>query len=223
MGLQFYPPKGDHDFGARGLRAEALAAGFGAQVLLDYPHRSSAKKWVVVVDSAGGEAPRREAPRQWCALCWPVVAGCCALQRGGACQGSVRSRAEQHHADVALRLARCGRRLLSADEGPAAARVRERLEAELHPLHRHLALGLARLLQQEALALGPSEAKRRRLEGAEEDAAPGTQAAPTRTELRAAICARLPSVLQVLHTAPDVKWTLPTPPLAKAVPELHEL
>lgn len=239
MGLQFYPPKGDHDFGARGLRTEALAAGFTAKVLLDYPHRSSAKKWVLVTLDAGdgqttrvaGDSLRHDthAESEWCALCWPVVAGRCALQHLGVGNGSVRTRAEQHHADVALRLARCGRRLLpSAQELEKAAMVRARLEAELHPLHRDLALGLAQLLEEPHIAENafPSEAKRQRVEEADgggasqETAAPP---APTRTELRAAICAQLPGVLQVLHTAPDVKWTLPPPPLAKAVLELHDL
>lgn len=241
MGLQFYPPKGDHDFGARGLRTEALAAGFTAKVLLDYPHRSSAKKWVMVTsDAEDGKdpgVPRMHTPRpdahaesEWCALCWPVVAGRCALQHQGVGSGSVRARAEQHHADVALRLARCGRRLLpSAEELEKAAMVRARLEAELHPLHRHLALGLAQLLEEPHVTSPSlaSDAKRQRVEKAGGDAASrepaAPPAAPTRTELRAAICARLPGVLQVLHTAPDVKWTIPPPPLAKAVPELTDL
>lgn len=233
MGLQFYPPKGDHDFGARGLRTEALAAGFAAKVFLDYPHRNTAKKWVLVTsDAEDCNALRYEAhaESEWCALCWPVVAGRCALQHRGVGSGSVRTRAEQHHADVALRLVRCGRRLLPSaeEELEKAAMVRARLEAELHPLHRHLALSLAQLLEEPHVADPGTacEAKRQRVEEPGEKVVRELTAPPaasTRTELRAAICARMPGVLQVLHTTPDVKWTIPPLPLAKAVPELADL
>ncbi|CAE8587005.1 unnamed protein product, partial [Polarella glacialis] len=89
MALQFYPPKGDHDFGARALVDASRAEGFDADVVLDFPHRGTAKKWVLVaqappaldVDSRNFEVSKSSLRRQgqpaWCALCWPVVAGCC--------------------------------------------------------------------------------------------------------------------------------------------------
>lgn len=91
VALQFYPPKGDADFGARCLRNAALDAGFSAHVVLDYPHRSAAKKWVLVatrecahVSAAGIAVPievkDQRAKDPWCALCWPLVAARCALQ-----------------------------------------------------------------------------------------------------------------------------------------------
>ncbi|CAE8654266.1 unnamed protein product, partial [Polarella glacialis] len=51
MALQFYPPKGDHDFGARALVDASRAEGFDADVVLDFPHRGTAKKWVLVAQA----------------------------------------------------------------------------------------------------------------------------------------------------------------------------
>lgn len=265
LAFQFYPPKGDPGFGARSLLTAARAAGFAAEVFLDYPHNNGAKKWVLVAKPPSDEEPCIRAEERscpcvgagklsrrhrmqgsacwtddaWCALCWPVVMARCALlgtadfplctEEGMA---AILARAEQRHIDVALRLARCGRRLRSAND-PGAGAVRRRLEQELQPLQRELAAVLAAALDGPSVGGAELEAhlmasgstgdvpslKRVRPEDAETD--PLVQsttreqaAAPLgKAELRSAIMGRLTEVLEILHTPPSERWTAPPPPL----------
>jgi len=261
LALQFYPPKGDADFGARSLLLAARAAGFSAEVVLDFPHKGSARKWVLVAQAARSPGCAEGAcadpkplanvdgigPVVWCALCWPVVAARCSLLLAGAGgEGGdpaeaqrqwfgrgVRERAEHQHLEVALRLARSGRRLCSAD---AESEIRRRIESELTPLQCELAVALARTIE------GP---KRPRLGGEDADASaalpgtgedeggeadkgennPGTRppeetSLPTKSELRSIVAERMPEVLAVLHAAPHERWTWPPPPLAASADTL---
>jgi len=152
MGLQFYPPQGDLDYGARALREGARQAGFHeAEVVLDYAHAPSmsAKKWFLCASKplASSNLDCQDMAEQdsWCALCWPAVAAKCALQARRAAPQIVQARSRQQHAEVVLRLIRCGRRLhTSMAEGDK--KVIARLEAQLTPLQLQLALNLARRL-----------------------------------------------------------------------------
>lgn len=234
LGLQFYPPKGDHDFGARALREAARAEGVLGDIVLDFPHRGSAKKWLFVgqvVPTEGGEKLEQPVAEPWCALCWPVVAGRCPLQSGlspttsiGPAGGAaVRARSERQHLEVALRLARCGRRLGAANEAAtdsSSTAIRERLEKDLHPLQFALALAMSKALEETA---GPA-AKKQRLSGPADAVIGGEEAlgreaseaatgAPTKTELRALLMSRLEEVLAVLHAPPAARWTEMPPPL----------
>merc|ERR1712232_750461 len=86
-------------------------------------------------------------PSGWCALCWPAVTARCALLKE--CRDTVtRERAQQQHIEVALRLARCGRRLCAPTESGSKddEAIRERIGRELHPLQWELALSLGQLL-----------------------------------------------------------------------------
>lgn len=188
LALQFYPPKGDADFGARSLLRVARASGFLAEVVLDFPHRNAAKKWILVGRMSGKQLSASfgvptsatcmgrsamhptSSPAMWCALCWPVVTARCVLLQqediasidgdshvasasAGFCPpelrrcglgSEVRARAEQQHLEVALRLARSGRRLASS---ATDAEICRRIESELTPLQRDLAVALAKSLE----------------------------------------------------------------------------
>ena len=80
----------------------------------------------------------------WCALCWPVVVGRCALQ--GNCEDIQRERAQQQHSDVVLRLVRCGRRLRATSD-EEQLKVQEHLRQQLHPLQIELAKRLDAALE----------------------------------------------------------------------------
>ena len=219
LAMQFYPPKGDHDFGARVLQGSARQAEWAdAAVVLDFPHHPSslAKKWFLTASRCRELQSPLERP-VWCALCWPVVVACCALQCS-AMQGPsakvVQDRAEQQHAELALRLVRCGRRLqTSPDDDAAALGIQARLQQQLHPLQLEMAASLFQALEAcrhtqdvpDSGQGGPSEAKRARAASTGE----------TRTELRSAVSLCLPKLLGVLHTAPSQRWLLPPPPLSQ--------
>ena len=183
LAMQFYPPKGDHDFGARALRDAAKEEQWAAEVVMDFPHHpATSKKWFLVAQRA------QERPTSWCALCWPVVVGRCALQ--GPCTAPQRRRAQQQHAEVALRLARCGRRLRGSAED-----IQQRLLQQLQPLQVEMAQRLDALL-------GEPEAE-----------SPAAKRQRTQSELRGVVEARLSELLEILHTAPSAKWFEPPPPL----------
>lgn len=182
LAMQFYPPKGDHDFGARALRDAAKEEQWAAEVVMDFPHHpATSKKWFLVAERA------QERPTSWCALCWPVVVGRCALQ--GPCAPPQLRRAHQQHAEVALRLARCGRRLRGSAED-----IQQRLQQQLQPLQLEMALRLDALLGE------PPES-------------PAVKRQRTQSELRGVVQARLVELLEILHTAPSAQWFEPPPPL----------
>ena len=220
LAMQFYPPKGDHDFGARVLRDSASCAGWlDAAIVLDFPHHPSslAKKWFLTARASRDRfGPGRPA---WCALCWPVVVACCALQCSaidGPGAKILRNRAEQQHAELALRLVRCGRRLQASVEGDdAALGIQERLRQQLHPLQLELATGLFQALERSRQRTQDGPNGRCRSDGESEAKRPkaGATVGETKTELRNAVMLCLPELLQVLHTAPSQRWLLPPPPL----------
>lgn len=258
--MQFYPPKGDADFGARCLVDASTAEGFSAEVVLDYPHSDGkSRKWVLVVQRSMGRTACKHAGTQdetvtpspaWCALCWPVVTARCALQRrmpGSSREGQVcaaiRSRLEQQHLQVALRLARTGRRLLQQpreiDEicKEQAEQVRKRLEKDMHPLQFDMAVVLAEFLikcetseDQSECAAEQQQAASNQIEDhvvkkPRTDAAFGTDpAAPpkAKAEFRATIVARFQEVLGLLHSCPSERWMHPPPPLGSGVQEHAE-
>ncbi|CAK0888711.1 unnamed protein product, partial [Prorocentrum cordatum] len=223
----------------RGLRARGEAgdavlpaeAGFEAEVVLDFPHRGAAKKWVLAARLPRGGGVAALAPRsKWCALCWPVVTACCALQQELE-DALTRERVQYQHIEAALRLSRCGRRICAAADGGSVEdeQVRARIEGEMHPLKRELAVRLARRLglsrpgahEAHDPPEEPDGARKRQrtggASGAEDAEGPRAPQGGTRTELRSAISDRLPEVLQVLHEAPSECWVLPPPPLDTAL------
>ena len=234
LAMQFYPPKGDHDFGARALRDSARHAKWlDATVVLDFPHHPSslAKKWFLTAGCQGHIPQSSSLQPVWCALCWPVVAASCVLQCSGRDRPSAKvlcNRAEQQHVELALRLVRCGRRLVASAEGDATAqKIQERLLQQLHPLQLELARGLFQALQAcrqgEAGEGGEGEVGAERdpeecEEGKymEREKAKRPKAGETKTELRSAVARCLPQLLPVLHTAPSPGWLLPPPPLSQA-------
>ena len=179
---------------------------------------------------AAAEAAAVARRGKWCALCWPVVTARCALQQelGDAL---ARERVQNQHIEVALRLSRCGRRLCAAADGGSMEddEVRARIEGELHPLKRELAVRLARRLGLTGRGAheahdpppGPDGARKRQRTGEATSVGDANGVGPppggTRTELRSAISDRLPEVLQVLHEAPAECWELPPPPLDTAL------
>lgn len=175
----------------------------------------------------------RHQPGLWCALCWPVVAAHCALQscselHSESINSAAHARAKHQHLEVALRLARCGRRLNAVEttneHGGNASVIRQRLVKELHPLQLELAYALVEVLDAPQLELSNNEnpqSKNSTTSYIEEvpQAVPasyksqGVPFAQTKTQLRQVINDRFEHVLAVLHRAPDVCWTIPPPPL----------
>ena len=129
--LQFYPPKGDPDFGARAMLDAARALGFTADVVLDFPHRSAARKWVLAAQVPSRPEGAGAGCSRWCALCWPVPAGHCALLQSPAPAGAASARSRQQHVDLALRLTRCGRRLRAAAVGAGGEREAADIQARI--------------------------------------------------------------------------------------------
>jgi len=238
------------------LIAASKAAGLTAEVLLDFPHRGGAKKWVfsgkvpkarsqlLLANIAGAEAvgaTSQTTPGSvaipslqpaWCALCWPVVAARCTLLQDMQTRhttatslpspllaAGIQARAEHQHLELALRLTRSGRRLVSAS---ADGEICKRIQGELTPLQCQLAVALAKTLEgpkrHRSLATAEGcEGAAKQVAAEEDDVDSGlSPAVATRTELRALIEARLPDVIAVLHCPPDRKWTLPPPPLTGA-------
>ena len=233
LAMQFYPPKGDHDFGARALRDSARQAQWtDVAVLLDFPHHPSslAKKWFLTARCRDGDRQTNPLQPRWCALCWPVVVAGCVLQSSCRQRPSGKvlcDRAEQQHAELALRLVRCGRRLQASEgaEGDDAARkIQERLQQQLHPLQLELARGLFQALEAcrqleatETVAGVEAEAEEEEGRNCAQHEAKRAKAGPqTRTELRSAVVRCLPQLLPVLHSAPSQCWQQPPPPLAQA-------
>jgi len=284
MALQFYPPRGDLDFGARAVQTAAREANVEGTVYLDYPHKGAAKKWTFVGRAAVG---REAAPLEpaWCALCWPVVAARCPMcpspfsnWKNRTVVPAIKARLVQQHEDAALRLVRKGRRLTSSSCREAhkarggsltEEQIHSLIASELHPLHLQLAERLARALasdgcqndesgesdekkkssnsndknsngnscnsngcsgevspkaerppdEQDEEEASFSQPKRPRLMEGPGDAAPRAiveatpPSLPTKTELRRIVNERFDEVLRTLHTPPDVRWTLPVPPL----------
>ena len=226
LAMQFYPPKGDFDFGARALRDTARKELWTANVVLDFPHHpaSTAKKWFLLARLSHAVSQ----PDPWCALCWPVVAAQCALQ--SSCDEVQYGRAQQQHAEVALRLARCGRRLRAASD-EHELNVQERLRQQLHPLQIELAKrldeALAKMMDHDSDHEAPES--KQLVHGTGEPATEDPHTCKrarsgvneTKTELRSVVASSLPQLISVLHAPPSEEWLLPTPPLdSRAVDEI---
>ena len=216
LAMQFYPPKGDFDFGARALRDMARKEFWAANVVMDFPHHpaSTAKKWFLLGHCSSALCETEP----WCALCWPVVVGRCALQ--GSCE-LAHGRAQQQHAEVALRLARCGRRLRAAHD-EQELKVQERLRQQLHPLQIELAKRLDEALAKITDAQESKEPARTTEPTDESETCKRARhaASETKTELRSIVASVLPQLISVLHTPPSEEWLLPTPPLDSTVDEI---
>jgi len=251
IAAQFYPLKGNPDFGARALVHAARASNLSfAKVVLDFPHpKGGAKKWVFLAqapaalpvatrngDSLDLNDSGDKELGPWCALCWPVVSAHCILAGSDAkLGGKVRARVERQHAEVALRLARCGRRLLQTTTANSddTTQVHEKLLATLTPLQLELAMALARLLFGEhrgfhggieegldvvgAVAERLQKCPRRCVSTSDdpriaEDTSHPHTGAVAKPTLRDAVLARLPDVLAVLHSPPSERWRVPPAP-----------
>eukprot|EP00438_Fugacium_kawagutii_P019725 Skav213554 [mRNA] locus=scaffold263:69592:73184:+ [translate_table: standard] len=219
LAMQFYPPKGDFDFGARALRDAARKKSWAANVVMDFPHAASAAKKYFLLASCHVSVE----PEPWCALSWPVVVARCALQ--GTCEEDQHGRAQQQHAEVALRLARCGRRLRAACN-EQELHVQERLRQQLHPLQIELAKRLDEALSNIVGEPPPESTEVVEAVQLDEAVEPTSKRArnvvnETKTELRSIVASSLPKLLQVLHTPPSEEWLQPTPPLdSTAVTEI---
>lgn len=205
LAMQFYPPKGDFDFGARALQVTARKECWAANVVMDFPHHPApAKKWFLVANRFD------EQTDAWCALCWPVVVGRCALQ--GNCEDIQRERAQQQHSDVVLRLVRCGRRLRATSD-EEQLKVQEHLRQQLHPLQIELAKRLDAALeiqvdQLESMDTGEANGEETRI-----CKRPRHVVNETKTELRSVVASSLPQLINILHRPPAEEWTQPPPPL----------
>lgn len=215
LAMQFYPPKGDHDFGARALRNAARKQLWSqADIVMDFPHHPSsvAKKWFLIADARDAPSPIRKA-EGWCALCWPVVVGRCALQ--GTCAAVQQDRAKQQHLEVASRLARCGRRLRPPLDDQQM-KIQQHVRQQLHPLQIELAKSLDQAVQtkiedsaSEVAEPNTSSETQCEMQGCKRPRHDGSE---TKTELRSIVSSCLPELIGVLHTPPSEEWLRPPPP-----------
>lgn len=173
---------GDFDFSARALRDSARVAGWAAEVFLDvYTRGSLVKKWVLAnVDQ----------PEAWCALCYPTVVARCPLHLRMAVAPAIVARLDRAHVEVASKLLRRGQHLRrlqhAAEPTEAEGAFLRRMEGELKPLEREVAVRLSALLD------------------------PGLE---SNDSARALLASRWAEVIEVLHTPPSERWTGPQPPL----------